>query len=277
MFPRTLEELLDMPEEQQSPALGAALLSRDAYPDLDIDALLERFDALAAPMKKAHIGRLDIVAQAEFLCAHVYGALGFKGNAKDYYDPKNSLLPDVIERRTGIPITLAVVFIEIARRAGVIARGVSFPGHFLVRIDDDLSTPDHMVIIDPFEGRPISRARVEELLRRALGASAELSKNDLTPCDTRSLLVRILTNLKSLYIGRGDLARAHLAVDRVVTLLPFSTAALKERATLALKLGAVEAARSDFARALALEPDTTRAKELEKELGKLNQKRATLN
>jgi regulator of sirC expression with transglutaminase-like and TPR domain len=83
--------------------------------------------------------------------------------------------------------------------------------------------------------------------------------------------------LKSLYVSRGDLARAHLAVDRVVTLLPFSTAALKERATLALKLGAVEAARSDFAKALSLEPDSSRAKELEKELGKLNQRRATLN
>lgn len=277
MRPSTLEELMDLPQERQSPALGAALVSRDAYPELDVGSLVDSFDELAAPMVDAHLGRLDIVTQAELLCAHVYGALGFRGNAKDYYDPKNSLLPDVLERRVGIPITLAVVLMEIARRAGVVARGVSFPGHFLVRIDDAQRSPDHMVVVDPFEGRPIGRARIDELLRRALGQKAELSAEHLTPCDTKNLLVRMLTNLKSVYLTRGDLARAHLAVDRVVSLLPLSTAALAERATLALKLGAVESARSDFSRALSLEPSPTRAKELERQLGKLENKRPMLN
>lgn len=268
---------MDLPQERQSPALGAALVSRDAYPELDVTGLVNQFHDLAAPMVEAHLGRLDIVSQAELLCAHVYGALGFHGNAKDYYDPKNSLLPDVLARRSGIPITLAVVLMEIARRAGVLARGVSFPGHFLVRIDDAERSPDHMVIIDPFEGRPIGRARIDELLRRALGDKARLSPEHLEPCDTKNLLVRMLTNLKSVYIARGDVARAHLAVDRVVSLLPMSTAALAERATLALRLGAVESARSDFSRALSMEPSPVRAKELERQLGKLEKKRPMLN
>src|ERR1700689_1798832 len=105
MRPQSLEALFRLPEEAQYPALGAALVAKDAYPDLNIDEVFSRFDGLAAPMLAARVGRLEIVAQAEFLCAHVYGALGFHGNTKDYYDPKNSLLPDVLERRTGIPIT----------------------------------------------------------------------------------------------------------------------------------------------------------------------------
>ena len=134
--PSTFEQLAALPDECIDVATGAALMARDAYATLDVDRLLARFDELAAPLVEAGgLTSLPPVAQADALSAHLYGQLGFRGNEQDYYDPKNTLLPDVLDRKLGIPITLALVYCEVARRAGVRARGVSFPGHFLVRVD----------------------------------------------------------------------------------------------------------------------------------------------
>src|SRR5580700_5572939 len=165
--PATFEELAALPDEQLDVATGAALIARDAFPHLDVVQLLARFDELAAPLVTGHVADDAPRDQARRVSEHLYDTVGFRGNEADYYDPKNSFLPDVLDRKLGIPITLAVVYCEVARRAGVRARGVAFPGHFLVRVDPP-GREDSPVAVDPFfGGRRLDEAGLQTLLKRA--------------------------------------------------------------------------------------------------------------
>jgi len=267
--PATFEELARLPDEFVDVAVGAALIARDVHPSLDLGAVIARFDEMAAPLGGAGLARLPGVAQADAIAEHMYGLLGFRGNEDDYYDPRNSLIPDVIERRLGIPITLALVFCEIARRAGVIARGVSFPGHFLVRIDA-AGTEDAPVAVDPFfGGHRLDTEALQRLLARAVPSKAFSHAEHLAPVSARTMLVRMLIHLKWVYATRGDFARALLALDRIICLTPDSVAALRERGTLAARLGAIEAARSDFSRLLELAPGASDAGSIRAQLEEL--------
>jgi regulator of sirC expression with transglutaminase-like and TPR domain len=248
----TFEELARRPDDRLDLALGAALVAKDADPRVDVRAVLAKIDALGAPLADAGLGDEDARAQAEAVSAR-FRELGFRGNVEDYYDPRNSLLHAVLERRLGIPITLAIVWCEIARRARVRARGVGFPGHVLVRVDAPGS--DAPIIVDAFEGgRIVDDAIATSLLRRALGDGAELHPSLFEPATARAMLVRLLTNLKSIWATRGDHARAFVAIDRILTLTPDAPRVLRERAAAALRLGAGELARSDLARVVELEP-----------------------
>lgn len=274
--PTTFEELAALPEDHIDVALGAALIARDAHPGLDVHAVLAQLDDLAAQIKDKGLSQLPALEQAQRLAHHVYEVLGFKGNEGDYYDPKNSLLPDVLRTKLGIPITLALVFVEIARRCGVAARGVGFPGHYLVRID----AGGERVVLDPFfGGRVLDHKALEKLLRRATGPNEPLKEEHLVAASPKTTLVRMLINLKWIYTTRGDLARAHLALDRILTLQPDSVAALRERGMLAARLGAVEAARADLKRLLDSHPDLSDAGTLRAKLAELDAKssRASLN
>jgi regulator of sirC expression with transglutaminase-like and TPR domain len=276
--PRSFDEMASLRDDQIDVARGAAFIARDAYAGLDVDALLARIDALAAPLVARDLAALPLDAQAAEIAHHLYEVVGFRGNEADYYDPKNSLLVDVLDRKLGIPITLALVYVEVARRAGVVARGVGFPGHFLVRIDSPSSGDAAPVFVDPFfGGRVLDRAALERLLRRAAGAAQALSDEHLAPASPRTILVRMLVNLKWIYTTRGDLARAHLALDRLVTLTPESVAALRERGMLAAKLGAVEAARADLARSLELQPEAGDADAIRARIEELGATKRPLN
>jgi regulator of sirC expression with transglutaminase-like and TPR domain len=273
--PVSIEELAKTCDDEIDVARGAALIARDAYPKLDVDALLARFDELAAPLVPLDLGQRSADEQVRLVSEHIYVTLGFAGNETDYYDPKNSLLPDVIERRLGIPISLALVYVEIARRCGVVARGVGFPGHFLVRVDTAEATP---VFVDPFfGGRALDRPALQRLLRRSNAPERAVTDDLLVPAASRSILTRMLVNLKWIYATRGDLARALLALDRLVSLTPDSVAALRERASLSARLGAVEAARADLFRLLELQPDAPDAGQLRAKLDELGAAKRTLN
>jgi len=185
-------------------------------------------------------------------------------------------LPDVIERRLGIPITLAVVYCEVARRVGVRARGVSFPGHFLVRVDAPHGE-DAPVAVDPFfGGARLDHAALQKLLERAAPGQT-LDAQHLAPASPRTILVRMLINLKWIYATRGDLARSLLALDRIITLTPDSVPALRERGFLAARLGAVEAARADLSRLLELSPSAPDAGAIRERLAELRAKVSVLN
>jgi regulator of sirC expression with transglutaminase-like and TPR domain len=207
----------------------------------------------------------------------MYGPLGFRGNEQDYYDPKNSLLPDVLDRRLGIPITLALVYCEIARRVGVRARGVSFPGHFLVRVDPP-GRDDAPVAVDPFfGGRRLEKYDLQKLLERASPSQELVMAEHLAPASARTMLVRMLINLKWIHATRGDFARALLALDRIICLTPDSVPALRERGMLAARLGAVEAARADLSRLLELVPQAPDANTIRQRLEELRAKASVLN
>ena len=275
--PVTFEELAELPDDCIDVATGAALIARDTHATLDVDRLIARLDDLAAPLASRNLKALSPADQAEALSVHLYETLGFRGNEEDYYDPKNSLLPDVLDRRLGIPITLALVYCEVGRRVGVRARGVSFPGHFLVRVDPP-GRDDAPITVDPFfGGRRLDAAGLETLLKRASSAKKASMTEHLAPTSARSMLVRMLINLKWVYSTRGDFARALLALDRIISLTPDSVPALRERGLLAARLGSVEAARADLSRLLELVPEAADAGSIRQRLEELRAKAGVLN
>jgi regulator of sirC expression with transglutaminase-like and TPR domain len=261
----SFDELARMPDDELDIALGAALVARDTYDDLDVGALLEELAALGGPSDASAPLRDRVLAVSTR-----FASLGFKGNTDDYYDPKNSLLNDVLAKKLGIPITLSIVWCAMARKGGLIARGIAFPGHFLVRVDASLAASDTPIVVDPFDGgRILDAAAATSLLRRALGEGAELNASLFTPATPRATLVRLLTNLEATWAKRGEHARAFIAVDRIVTLVPDSTRMLRERAALALRIGATEVARADLTRVLELEPQASDVPQIEARLAKL--------
>jgi regulator of sirC expression with transglutaminase-like and TPR domain len=275
----SLQELANQSDAQMDIALGAALIAKDAYPNLEPTALLADLDEMSAPLFRLRLEEKSALEQALRLGEHIYESLGFRGNESDYYDPRNSLLSDVLARKLGIPITLAIVYCEIARRVGVPARGIGFPGHFLVRVDQPGRPQERPLTIDPFfGGRVLDEEAIVRLLRRALGPEQTLRPNDhLAPASPRSVLVRMLTNLKAIYLTRGDHARAHLAADRILLFAPNLPAVLRERGILAARLGAHESARADFARALELLPEGAEARAIRGQLVELERKGRRLN
>ena len=277
--PATFEQLAALPDERIDVAMGAALMARDAYATLDVDRLVARLDEIAAPLVAAgrSLTSLPPEGQADAVSGHLYGQLGFRGNEQDYYDPRSSLLPDVLDRKLGIPITLALVYCEVARRAGVRVRGVSFPGHFLVRVDP-LGREDVPVLVDPFfGGRRLDEADLQRLLDRATPAQRLPLAEHLAPASPRTMLVRMLINLKWIHATRGDFARALLALDRIICLTPDSVPALRERGMLAARLGADEAARADLSRLLELVPEAPDANSIRQRLEELRAKASVLN
>jgi regulator of sirC expression with transglutaminase-like and TPR domain len=275
--PTTFEQLAALPDECIDVATGAALIARDAYATLDVDRLLARFDDLAAPLSSRGLASLPAAEQADALSHLLYEELGFRGNEQDYYDPKNSFLPDVLDRKTGIPITLAIVYGEVARRSGVRARGISFPGHFLVRVDPE-GSEDSPVLVDPFfGGRRLDEPALQKLLERASPSQKLPLGEQLLPAGPRTVLVRMLINLKWIYATRGDFARALLALDRIISLTPDSVPALRERGLLAARLGSVEGARADLSRLLELVPQAPDASMIRQRLEELRVKVSVLN
>jgi regulator of sirC expression with transglutaminase-like and TPR domain len=263
----SFERLAREPDETLDLALGAALIAKDTYDAIDVLDVVAELDRLAGPLAGAGLESVGAPAQVAAVTAR-FRELGFRGNTDDFYDPKNSFLPDVLERRTGIPISLTVVWCALAKCAGVTARGVAFPGHVIARVEDtEAGAP---ILVDPFGGgRVLDERDLDQLLRRALGDGAELHRSLVAPASNRALLVRMLSNLKAIWASRGDHARAFVAIDRIVTLVPDSPRDLRERAAIALRLGATELARIDLARVLELEPQAPDVPHLKERLARL--------
>ncbi|MBI5517303.1 MAG: tetratricopeptide repeat protein [Deltaproteobacteria bacterium] len=238
-LPRTLVELFA--HGDPAPEDAALVLARDFCPDLDPERTLASLDSLAETLR----GRLghaqDVRSQAAVLGTWFHDELGFRGNETDYYDPRNSYLHEVLARRTGIPITLAVVLQALGRRAGLDVQGVGFPGHFLVRLGGPLG-----VLLDPFFGaRLLDREALVTLARRALGPEGVLRPEHLEPVSTRALATRMLMNLKNLHERRQDHRAALVVCDRLVDLTGLPEPR-RDRGLHALALGALAAAEADL-------------------------------
>jgi regulator of sirC expression with transglutaminase-like and TPR domain len=187
------------------------------YPDAVADVVRYRgvLDDLARAVEVSRRGAGEHERPgARALGRALFDELGFRGNTADYYDPRNSFLREVLDRRTGIPITLAVVTMEVGRRVGVRATGVGFPGHFLVRVHEDAA--DDGQVIDPFNGgAALSEADLAELLRRVVGPEARFEPALLEPTSKRQILTRMLLNLAGIYGKAGDLFRSLEVLERL--------------------------------------------------------------
>jgi regulator of sirC expression with transglutaminase-like and TPR domain len=196
----------------------ASLLVGDWDRSIDIARYRQVLDRLADAADQAR----DELADRSFAGARAVSRVlfverGFKGNVDDYYDPRNSFLGDVLDRRLGIPITLSVLYMEIARRIGARVSGIGFPGHFLIRAFDD----DRAVVIDPFHhGAVLGKDDLQALLVRAAGPDAQLEPAMLEPIGKVQILTRMLVNLAGIYGKRGDLFRSLEVLERLAVLDP---------------------------------------------------------
>jgi regulator of sirC expression with transglutaminase-like and TPR domain len=204
------------PDSHVDLAQAALMIAEGEYPNLDIPAYISALDRFAGKARRALAASPD-EAPLGVVLRVLYGDLGFRGNSDDYYDPRNSFLNEVLDRRTGIPITLGVVLIEVCRRVGVEARGVSYPGHFLVRSP----APDGgAVFIDPFEGVRLDEEDLQALYQRATGEDGPVDPRRLEPATRKQILLRMLNNLRCVYETRADHQRLQDVLLRMAVLAP---------------------------------------------------------
>lgn len=240
--------------QQPIPLDEAALaIAAEAYPTLDPEPYLARLDALGARVRRAAPGPLRPAAALRALREVLTDEEGFRGNSEDYEDPRNSFLNDVLDRKLGIPISLSVVWMEVARRAGIVLEGVGFPGHFLVKI----ASPGVEVFVDPFNGGDLLGADECIARFRARSGGRELDPRHLEPVSTRQLLARMLQNLRRTYAERRDDVGTFWVSDRLLVLAPGMLDALRDRGLAAARLGALPAAERDLEAYLARAPDAS--------------------
>ena len=253
--------------ERADLARAALAIARIAHPGLDPAPSLRRLDALAAGAPAG--------ADAGALAAHLFGAGGFRGSETDYYDPRNSCLNDVLERRMGIPITLSVVFMEVAARCGLRVEGVGFPGHFLVRATGG-PLP---LLLDPFfGGRPVDEAQLLARYRALQGVDVPaLPPDALAATGTTGILARMLRNLLRIYLQRGDHPRALDAADLVLVLVPDSADELRVRGLLYAQLDCFGAAAADLRRYAELVPDAPDAARIRERADRLARAASTVH
>lgn len=213
---------------------AALLIGSWDYPQRDLDTyrnLLDDIARRAAPeVARAPSG----IARARAISDCLFDRLGFAGNTSDYYDPRNSFLCDVLDRRMGIPITLSVVYLEVARRVGVLAQGVNFPGHFLVRV----AIEDAWLYIDPFTGgRSLTSADLEALLKKTTTPDAVLEPSVIAAASKRQILSRMLVNLAGIYGRNGDLPRSLDVLERLHVLEPMNPRIQRDLANLRERVG----------------------------------------
>jgi regulator of sirC expression with transglutaminase-like and TPR domain len=252
---------------------AAIAIGHDDYPALDCQTVLGEIDALAARLKSRIAADAAPMQRLRLLNRFFFQELGFAGNVNDYYDAKNSYLHCVLQSRRGIPITLAVLYVEIAGQVGLHASGISFPGHFLVK----LRMPQGEVVIDPFTGQSMSREALEALLvpyRRRQGmpsASSLPLALFLQAAAPREILARMLRNLKEIHRGAVDWMRLHAVLQRLVILLPEAWEERRDRGLAAAQLGAVKAAVADLSAYLEHVPHAGDRAEIEERLFELGQ------
>jgi regulator of sirC expression with transglutaminase-like and TPR domain len=199
------------PEAELDLGQAALALAEPEYPGLDFGYYLARLDRLAEGAWPSVRGVRESASQAASLVAHLVNEEGLQGNTASYDDPRNSFLNEVLDRRLGIPISLSVVMMEVARRLSVPLHGVSFPGHFLLRAGKLEETP---LFIDPFGGKTLSKADLAALVQRGTGQRRDPRPDELQVATKSAILSRMLTNLRNIYTQQGDAWRVRLAVER---------------------------------------------------------------
>jgi len=269
---RTWADLVHAPEPAIDLAAGALAMARIEYPDLIAEHHVKQLDELAARSGAAGVD--DPLRALHRLREFLFDEESFQGNAEDYYDPANSCLNQVIERKRGIPITLSVLLMEVARRVGLSVQGIGLPGHFVV----SASVGDDRVLLDPFDGGAIlTQETAADLVARALGRRVALTAEHFAPSTKRQILARMLLNLKAAYVRREEWAKGLLAVEHLLVLDPGTSAYIRDRGSLLVKLGQLLRGAADWERYLAAHPQATDGEKIKRELRRVRQRLATLN
>ena len=269
---RRFAQLASHPDEAIDLEEGAILIAAEEYPDLEVESVRRDLDALGEAARERLPDRTPHGERVAALNRFLFEEVGFAG-AEEYYDPRNSYLNDVLMRRRGIPITLSLVYMCVGRRAGIDTRGISFPGHFLVRCPG----PEE-AIVDAFHGRVLSREDCEVRFSGAAGATAlfdpAVHLRDATP---REILVRMLSNLQRIFAEAGDFERLLSCCDRILLLTPDEPQAMRERSMVYERLGWLAPAIADLDATLRLLPEGEVATSVRARRDALRTQRGPLN
>jgi regulator of sirC expression with transglutaminase-like and TPR domain len=261
--------LAQLPDAAIDLPRAALAISRLFQPTLDADRSLRRFESLCIAAVSSVPRDADLTHRVRALNRFLFDQEGFGGNLEDFYDPRNSFLDQVLERRTGIPISLSLIYVEVARQVGIPAFGVGFPGHFLVRVADG----DAMLVLDPFSrGASLDLEDLDRRLDDVYGSGAlTVAANPalLRPATRREILVRMLANLKVIFLRDGDLGQALIAVDGLLALQPDAPDELRDRGLIYRELGYTPAAAADLRRYLQVSDDAAEIAELTPVLAEL--------
>ena len=272
-----LSKLMGTPDSSFNIAECALIVAQHEYPSLDVPGYLRQLDQIAERLRlrlPADAGKPHVISM---LNHYLFHELGYAGNRDNFYDPRNSFLNDVIDRRIGIPITLSILYMEISRRVGVNLQGVSFPGHFLAKYVTDQG----VIVLDPFnQGISLSEADLRERLRQSGGGvdSLDMPLSALLRAATpHEILLRLARNLKAIYSNAGELEKAIATANLILCLNPQDASELRDRATMYHQLFCYRAALADFERLVQIDVDAAEDDRIRATIAELKQKNRLLN
>jgi regulator of sirC expression with transglutaminase-like and TPR domain len=248
-------------EDEQIDLLTSALtIAKLEYPKLDVIEYRQKVTSIAETVK-ARVSRSDDSLETLGIINEVlFGDEGFRGNVSDYYDPKNSFFNDVLDRKLGIPITLSVLYMEVARRAGVPVFGVGMPGHFLLKFYE---VDGRELFLDAYNsGRLLSPEDCQEKLTEIYNGQIPLDAKFLTPVGKRQILTRMLNNLRSIYMTNRLLKKALAVIDLILVIYPRSADDVKQRAMLRYQLGFLHGAADELDEYVKMAPEASDADEM---------------
>jgi len=249
---REFRQAVDRGEDKIDLGRAALTIALTDYPDLDIAAYLARLDQLAIEVTNCCETGGDACQSLAALNYVLFDRHGFRGNQDDYYNPKNSFLNEVIERKQGIPITLSVLYMEVAQRLGLVLDGVGFPGHFLVKHALDSGE----ILVDPFHrGEIKSRDDLRRMLNGLYGGTMPLRGEFLKAATKKDILGRMLGNLKAIYLKSDNLVKLLAVLDQAIILEPGGAEELRDRGMVYMRLELFPQARVDFESYLRLAPE----------------------
>ena len=258
--------------EEQIPLLeAAASIAQDEEPQLDIQDVLATCDALMVRLKRRVKSEADPMRKLSVLNQFFYSDLGFSGNANNFYAPENSYVNEVLKTRRGIPISMAVIWLELAQALGLQAEGVSFPGHFLVKV----TLPEGLVVLDPLTGDSLGLDNLAERLvpfRPHLGEAGDMETPlglFLQPASPQEILTRMLRNLKEIFNSQEDWQRLIGVMDRLIILNPQALDEKRDRGLAFFELGQLKEARDDLMQYVLALPDASDVPEIQKRLASL--------
>ena len=250
----------DIEDERIDLVRASLAIARTEYPDLDIEKYIVRVDELARRVGACIPEAGDAAQTIAALNQVLFQEEGFRGNREDYYDPRNSFLNDVLDRKLGIPISLAVLYMEVARRVGFPLFGVGMPGHFLLKHYD---VEGRQVLIDCFDqGHILSDSDCQQRLDEIYSGQLPLQPDFLMAVSRRQILTRILNNLKTVYLSKRSFKKALPLVDLVLVIYPRSPEDVKQRALLRYSLELMRGAAEDLEQYLKMSPDASDADEI---------------
>lgn len=237
--------LAEINQSDEKIDLGKAslYLAQETYPEIDIEEYLNALDTMADEVQEQLSQTTYPLKIIQRINQYLFDDLDFQGNTSEYYDPRNSFLNEVIDRRRGIPITLSVLYLEIAKRINFLMVGIGMPGHFLIRPDFE----EAGIFVDVFNrGEILFEADCEARLRQVYQQPVTLESHFLAPVSNKQILARMLTNLKYIYINREELINAIAAIERILLLFPDSAKELRDKGLLYYQLSEWEKASQDL-------------------------------